>query len=96
MRTARATSPASQSLETKPDAPAARAAVGGDPARARDEQHARDRRRGAQALADLRAGLRAEEQVHERDLRRVAAGELLGLVARARDRKRSPTAARRA
>ena len=56
----------------KPAAPAARAPPGRDAAGAGHQQHARGRRLGAQALADLRPRLAAEEQVHERDVRLVA------------------------
>ncbi len=84
IRTARATSPASQSLETKPRRARGARRRGRDAPGARDEQHARGRGRRAQPRAHLRAGLRAQEEVDERDVRRVAPGVLDGLVARAR------------
>ena len=55
-----------------------------DPARAGDQQHVRVRRLRAQALADLRAGLLADEQVDQRDVRLVAREQRHRLVAVAR------------
>ena len=75
MRTAPAMSAAGQSLEMKPDAPAALAALGlmrPAPEISRTLRRGRERE---QLLADLGAGLLADEQVHERDVRVVAARE---------------------
>ena len=97
MRTARATSPAAQSLETKPDAPAARAALGeirpapeisstrvtGEAARRRSQTSAPDSSPRNRSTSAT-CGL-------------VAARELFGLVAGARRRGSArPRAARRA
>ena len=97
MRTARATSPRVPVLGDE-----ARRAGGAGGGRRRCGRRRRSAgrawRRGlAQARAHLGAGLRAEEQVDERDVGRVAAGQLERLVARARRRGSAPpTAARRA
>ena len=75
MRTAPAMSAAGQSLEMKPLAPAALRRVGADAAGAGDQQDVEARAERDQLLADLGAGLLADEQVHERDVRVIAAGE---------------------
>ena len=97
IRTAPAMSAAGQSLEMKPDAPAARAAFGADPAGAGDQQDVQARAEREQLRADLRARLLADEQVHERDVRVVAARERERLLrCCARTGSAPPTAARRA
>ena len=84
IRTAPAMSAAGQSLETKPAAPAARAAVGEMRPAPEISSTLRGRRRRAQPLADLRARLLADEQVDERDVRLVALRQRERLVAVAR------------
>jgi len=58
--------------------------VGRDVAGARDEQHLRPRGQRLQTLADLRAGLGADEEVHECHVRVVTARQREGLGLRAR------------
>ena len=97
MRTAPAMSAAGQSLEMKPDGARGLGGVGADAARAGDQQDVQARREREQLLADLRARLLADEQVHERDVRVVAARERERLLACcARSGSAPPTAARRA
>ena len=67
-----------------------------DAPRARDEQHPQPRPLEVEALADVRPGLLADEEVDQRDLGLVAAGELEGLRGVRADRQRSTQAARRA
>ena len=85
MRTAIATSSADQSLDTKPEAPAALAAWGEiQPAPEISSTRVRGRL-AADRLAQLGAGLLAEEQVHQRHVGLVAACQL-----RAPPRRRGP------
>ena len=84
IRTAPAMSAAGQSLEMKPAAPAARAALGEMRPAPEISSTLVLGCEEAQALADLRAGLLADEQVDERDVRVVAAGERDRLLAVAR------------
>ena len=84
IRTAPAMSAAGQSLEMKPAAPAARAALGEIRPAPEISSTLVVGHEEAQALADLRAGLLADEQVDERDVRVVAARERDRLLAVAR------------
>ena len=75
MRTAPAMSAAGQSLEMKPRRARGLGGVGADAAGAGDQQDVEARAERDQLLADLGARLLADEQVHERDVRVVAARE---------------------
>ena len=77
-------SAAGQSLEMKPGGARGLGRVGRDAPGAGDQQHVRRRRLEAQPLADLGARLLADEQVDERDVRLVAAGQRQRLLAVAR------------
>ena len=84
MRTASAMSPAGQSLGTKPAAPAARAAAAEIAPAPEISSTLVPGESVAQLLAYERAGLLADEQVHERHLRLEALREGLGLGTGAR------------
>ena len=77
-------STAGQSLGTNPVAPHARAASAEIRPGAGDQQHLDPAPREVQLLADLGPGLLADEQVDERDVGLVAAGERDRLLAGAR------------
>ena len=84
IRTAPAMSAAGQSLEMKPAAPAARAALGEIRPAPEISSTFTVGHEEAQALADLRARLLPDEQVDERDVRLVAVRERDRLLAVAR------------